>query len=1120
MSLFRSVAVRHASLRALFLGLMLVDSAAAQAPAAGTPRPPVRPDLPLTTDRTVEFTTREATWLSLDLTPDGRTIVFELLGDLYTLPFAGGSATRITDGLAYDAQPRVSPDGQWIAFISDRDGTDNLWVARIDGTQPRKLSSESRFAVLSPAWTPDGKYVIVARRGTPEFRMFHVDGGSGVPLGPPAGSTARPTGSGPAFSPDGRWLYFSRPPAGGGSFPSHQIARRDMVSGEVDVITQAEWAAIRPLVSPDGRLLVYGTRHEAQTGLRVRDLVTGADRWLIWPIQRDEVEGSAASRDLLPGYAFTPDGREIVLTFDGGIHAVNVATGATRPIPFEAQVKLATGPSLRAPYRVGDGPVRARLAQSPRFSPDGRRAVMSILTRLYTIEVPARDTANAAGMRSSPTPRPLTGTDQRAFQPAWSPDGRSVAYVTWEVDGGHIWRINADGSGSPQRLTSIAAFYTDLAWSPDGQRIVALRGNAFMRNQTFSEFGGLRIPLDLVWLPAAGGDVSLVVPARGIGRPHFAGAPDRIYLYANEGLLSMRFDGTDRRTHLRVTGRLAPPTGAPPAASAVLMRPGGGHALALSENQLYLITVPPTGGEAPTVGVGGGGVPVRRVTDIGADYFGWSEDGQEFYWAIGSSIFRRRFDSVVWREPPRDSTRAGQATPPDSARAATDSTAPRAQPPVLDRDRHVQRLDVVLELPRARPSGSIVLRGATVITMRGDERLTRADILVTDNRIVAIGPRGSVRIPAGTREFDVSGKWIVPGFVDPHAHWEFRTRDVLEVHNWSLLANLAYGVTTGLDVQTSTNDYFAYQDLVDAGMTVGQRAFMTGPGVFAGNDFRSQEEVDNYLERYREHYRTPNIKSYMVGTRKQRQWVVNAAKKLGLMPTTEGGRDMKLDVTHAIDGMHGNEHALPVVPLYDDVVQLYARTGIAYTPTLLVSYGGQQGEEWWFQRENPYEDRKLRRFYPPNWLGQLTRRRSGWSVEGEHIFQAIAASAAKVQRAGGLVGVGAHGELQGLGYHWEMWSLALGGMTPREVLRAATLDGARIIGVEQDLGSLEVGKLADLVILDRDPLADIRNTNSVRWVMKNGELYEGETLTRVWPSRQELPRLWWWGAADPPARPR
>jgi hypothetical protein len=353
----------------------------------------------------------------------------------------------------------------------------------------------------------------------------------------------------------------------------------------------------------------------------------------------------------------------------------------------------------------------------------------------------------------------------------------------------------------------------------------------------------------------------------------------------------------------------------------------------------------------------------------------------------------------------------------------------------------------------------------------------------------------------------------VPGFVDTHAHWEFRTHDVLEPQNWSLIANLAYGVTAGLDVQTSTNDYFAYQDLVETGQSIGQRAFMTGPGVFSNNDFQSYEATLAYLKRYKEHYRTRNIKSYMVGNRKQRQWVVQASKELGLMPTTEGGRDMKMDITHAIDGMHGNEHTLPVFPLFKDVVQLFATTKTAYTPTLLVNYGGIIAEEYFYATTEVHDDKKLNRFYPHNVLDDMSRRRRVWARKDEFVFPMAAESAARIQRAGGLVGVGGHGQLQGLGYHWEMWGLAMGGMTPREVLKAATIDGAKIIGFDQDLGSIEAGKLADLVVLDRNPLQDIRNTNSIRYVMKNGELYEGDTLNQVWPVEKELPNFWWWDAA-------
>jgi len=1081
---------------------------AAQAEQKAEPKAEKK-DLPLEPAGKIEFDTDEGTWISLDVTPDGRTIVFELLGDLYTVPIGGGDAARITDGLPFDTQPRVSPDGARVAFISDRDGADNLWIAKIDGTEPRKLSSERQNAVISPAWTPDSQYVIVSQRGTRgiELRMYHVDGGSGLTLGaPPPGEPSGPgPGSGPStpsrlggsMSPDGRYLYIAQATGGtGGGFPRWQIGRMDMQSGDLDVITQAEGSAIRPVVSPDGTRLVYGTRYETQTGLRVRDLETGADRWLVWPVQRDEQEsGSSPSRDTYPGYAFTPDGREIVTTFDGKIQRVNVETGDATVVPFTAKVSLDVGPDLEFPYKIDQGPVRAKLVQDPRPSPDGRRLAFSVLTKLYVLDLPGG------------TPRRLTTGEAWEFKPAWSPDGQWIAYVTWSMQGGHVWKTRADGSGQPQQLTATPAFYTDPVYSPDGSRLVALRGNEYMRTQTFSEFGGLRIPLDLVWLQASGGDVTLVVPTRGLGYPHFASGDGRIYVYSDDGLISLRDDGTDRRTHLKVTGPGRAGAPRPPAADAVLMRPDGKWALASVNNQLWVVAVPPYTGQAATVNVRTPSLPAKRLTDIGADYFWWADEGQTMTWAIGSTFYRRPFDSVDFTpESPEEGGRG-------AGEGAQEAAEPKKEEPKkdpLDLDPTVQAIEITLEFPRATPKGTVVLRRGTVITMRGDEIIRDADIVVTDNRIAAIGRRGRVSIPAGAREVDVRGTYIVPGFVDTHAHWEFRTHDVLEPQNWSLVANLAYGVTAGLDVQTSTNDYFAYADLVETGQAIGERAFMTGPGIFSNNDFQSYAATLAYVTRYKAHYRTRNIKSYMVGNRKQRQWVVQAAKELELMPTTEGGRDLKLDMTHAIDGMHGNEHTLPVVPLYKDVVELFARTKTAYTPTLLVQYGGPIAEEYFYTTTEVHDDPKLNRFYPHNVLDDMSRRRRVWVRQDEFSFDEAAAQAAKIQRAGGLVGVGGHGQLQGLGYHWEMWALAMGGMTPREVLQAATIDGARIIGFDQDLGSLEPGKLADLVVLTRSPLDDIRNTNTIRYVMKNGELYEGDVLTEIWPERKELPAFWWW----------
>src|SRR6267378_1128476 len=426
----------------------------------------------------------------------------------------------------------------------------------------------------------------------------------------------------------------------------------------------------------------------------------------------------------------------------------------------------------------------------------------------------------------------------------------------------------------------------------------------------------------------------------------------------------------------------------------------------------------------------------------------------------------------------------------------------------------IRRTPLHKRLMRRKTKGTIILRGATVGTMKGDEVLKDAEIVIENNRIKSVGEKGSV--PADAKVFDVSSKTIVPGFVDTHAHWTEIRRGILDTQNWAFLANLAYGVTSGLDVQTGTNDMFAYQDLVDTGDIIGLRAFSTGPGVFSDNNFQSTEDVKGVLTKYKKYYGTHNIKSYVVGNRKQRQYMVEASKELEMMPTTEGALDLKLNLTHVIDGFHGNEHTLPITPLYKDVLQMFAQSGIAETPTLIVNYGGPFGEDYFYESTNVHDDVKLNHFTPHRIIDEKTKRRGGWFRKDEFAFPKLAAQMAKLQRAGGLVGVGSHGQLQGLGYHWEMWMLASGGMTPLEVLKCATVNGSKIVGRPEELGSIEPGKLADLVIFDKNPLDDIHNTNTIHWVVKNGEVFEGETLNQVWPEQKKLEPLWFWNNYDVP----
>jgi Tol biopolymer transport system component/imidazolonepropionase-like amidohydrolase len=1039
--------------------------------------------------------------MSVDVSPDGQVLVFDLVGHIYTLPIEGGTAKAITGGLEFDSQPRFSPDGKHIVFVSDHNGANNLWISGTDGSNARRLTSDLHTMFVSPEWTPDGSYIVVSQK-KPEFYksafelwQYDTHGGSGVQITKSnAGDSTPPekwhNALGAACAPDGHSIYYARKFGYFSSevkFPLWQIARRDLRSGEEDVITDEQGSAFRPRLSPDGSKLVYATRRDSDTALRVRDLLTGEDRPLKSPVQPDNQESYFATRDLLPGYAFLPGGREIVLSYGGKLHRLSVETGKDQSIPFTATITRELGPRLSFPARVDEGPVRVHVIQGASISPDGTRLAFSALTRLYLADLP------------SGTPRRVLPAQEGAeFQPAWSPDGKWLAYVSWSNGQGAIWRIGADGTGTPQRLTPVPAYYSEIAWSPDSSRIVALRASTHQVITQADQWGhGVNV-LDLVWIPAAGGNATVIASAAGFSRPHFTEDSDRIYvtltrsqgaLAAEYNLLSLRWDGTDRRRLFAIRGKNLWGAEFSPSVQ-ILLSPDEKRALTVYRSQIYLVDVAQVGAEPAAIDVDSPSSAVARLTTVGADEARWSDHGRTIAWSLGASLFRLPLSDVMSKL---------------DARPASD------QSNGYNWAKSLQAVETGIEIqvPRHRPKGTILFRGARVITMHGDDVLESADLVVEDNRIKYVGPRGSARVGNEAKIIDLSGNTIVPGFIDTHAHWYQIRRGVLDLQNWDFLATLAYGITTGRDPQTLTNDIFPYQELVETGAIFGPRAYSTGPGIFYVNDFQSVDEAADVISRYKHFYGSRMVKSYMVGNRRQRQYVVEAAKRLEMMPTTEGAADMVLDMTHVIDGFSGAEHQFPIHPLYDDVIQLVARSGIFYTPTYIIEgYDGPGTENYYFQTTNVHDDPKVRRFIPHEIIDKKGTRMT-WFRKDEYTNAISAAGAARILRAGGKVCVGGHGEFQGLSFHWELWSLYDGKLTNLEALRAATLCGAEAIGLAQDLGSIEPGKLADLVILTKNPLADIHNTTAIRYVMKDGELFDGDTLDRIWPQPKRLPSQWW-----------
>lgn len=1082
-------------------------------------------ELPLEPERNIKFTTNSGTWISVDVHPDGSTIIFDMMGDLYTIPITGGTATRVTEGMPYDVHPRYSPDGKSIVFISDKSGSDNVWTMDLETKEQKQLTKDNNKYHVAADWSPDGDY-IVGTRGRRNIKPFilHKDGGAG------AGILSKPAGRkliDPAFSADGKYLYFSSRFGAwnyNAQLPQYQILSYNRDNGDTETITTRYGSAFTPTLSNDGKWMVYGSRFEDQTGLVLRNLTNGDERWLAYPVQRDEQE-SIAPLGVLPAMSFTPDSKNLIASYGGKIYSISVTNNTATEIPFTVNVDLDMGPMVAFDYPIDDSEEAfATQIRDAVPSPDGKQLAFTALNRLYVMNLP------------DGTPKRVTKHNFTEAMPTWSPDGKQIAFTTWKPGGGHIYKANASGNARVTQLTNVPGIYSSPAWSYNSNRIAFIKGAAQSYDDAIGPFAA-RAFEELAWIPADGGAITVIDKFKGRGNPHFSKVNDRIYLnHGSKGLISIRWDGTDEKAHLKLTGirtfgssdvfgkdhdeAMLPTneegwrennTASRP--STIKISPDGTHALAKINNDVYSVIIPRLG-TTPSISLAkaeNAAFPARKLTVMGGEFPAWSSDSKKVHWSLGASHFmydlekgKAFADSLKLAKKKEKEAKAAEKKA-DSTKKEEKKDAKKKKTPKFEAEEY----KIKVAYKRAIPKGTTLLKGGRIITMNGNEVIENGDVLIKDSRIVNVGASGSFPVPSGTKTIDVSGKTITPGFVDTHAHmwpnWGIHKNQI-----WIYSANLAYGVTTTRDPQTATTDVLTYADMVDAGMIHGPRVYSTGPGLgFWAYKIESLDHARNVLKQYSEYYNTKTIKMYLVGNRQQRQWVIQACKELKLMPTTEGGLDFKHNMANLMDGYPGHEHSFPIYPIYKDVIQTVAESQMTVTPTLLVSYGGPWAENYFYSRENPYHDKKMQYFTPYRELASKSRRRPGWFMDEEHVFQKHAEFMKDLVDAGGIGGVGSHGQLQGLGFHWELWAVASGGMSNMDALKVATIHGTKAIGLDKDLGTIEAGKIADILIMDKNPLDNLRNTNTLTHVIKNGVVYDANTLDEVAPAEKKAEPFTW-----------
>ncbi|MEM7690070.1 MAG: amidohydrolase family protein [Pseudomonadota bacterium] len=1031
----------------------------------------------------VPITTDEGTWMDVDVSPDGRFIAFTLLGDIYTVPMSGGAATRIAEGMAWEVHPRFSPDGSRIAFTSDRGGGNNIWIMNADGSDKRQLTKESFRLLNQPTWSPDGEFIAAKKHfttqrslGTGEIWMYHVSGGGGVQVVERRNEELQKELGEPIFAPDGKSIYYTRNTTGGNTFIYAQdsnagifaIERHDLDTGEVSTAVDGYGGAVRPAPSPDGKEIAFVRRDKNTSQLWVKDIKSGRERMIYDALDLD-VQETWAVTGVYPNMDWTPDSASIVFWAGGKLNRVDRDGANHAVIPFRVDDTRGMADAPHPVIEVSPDRFTTKMAKFGTLSPDGSRVVFETLGKLYTKSARGRDAA-----------RPMTGDTSDAVElyPAFSRDGSQIAFVRWSDEGlGEIVVANANGANA-RVVSSAPGHYASLAWSPDGTMIAyEKRTGGYLTAPEQSENPG-------IYLQNVGGGDPMMVTRSG-SNPQFGAANDRIYMIGRAGeklaLMSSDLDGEKERTH--ATGSLVNDFRIAP----------DGKTIAFRQNyEVFAMPVIP-GGKPVDVNEDKGPVPITKISDGGADFLGWARGGETLFWSLGPDLKQAQVSDFFASAPKGEGDAKGYETP-DSA------------------------MSMAVTVNKAAPSGTVVITGAKVLTMAAglDTRdagvIENGVIVIEGDRIAAIGAAGEVDVPEGATMVDASGKVVMPGFVDAHHHGPHGTGELVPQQNWSLIQDLALGTTTTHNPSSDASLIFASAERQQAGTLLAPRIFSTGEIVYGAKAPSVYARIDNYDEALAHVRRIKaqggiSIKNYNQPRREQRQMVVRASVEENMLVVAEGGSLFGMDMNLIADGNSTIEHNVPGDVFYEDVLQFFGQSNTNYTPTLVVTYGGLAGDPYWRQATDVY-DHPLMIHTPPKVLLASSGRRVK-APEWAFVDDDAAREAKKISDRGVTVSIGAHGQQPGIGAHWEIWSFARGGFSAVEALKTATIYPAQSLGMEKDVGSLEVGKLADLLVLSADPTANVRDSDKIESVMLGGRMYDAKTMQEV-ATGEGGRRAYWW----------
>lgn len=1002
-------------------------------------------------DYSIELT--EGTWMNVDVSPDGDNIVFDLLGDIYSMPIKGGEASLLRGGMAYEVQPKFSPDGSKILFTSDAGGGDNIWVMNADGSEAKQITKESFRLLNNAAWAPDGTYFVARKHftsqrslGAGEIWMYHIDGGDGFQL------TKRKNDqqdvNEPTFSPDGRYLYYSEDMYPGGYFqynkdPNNQIyviKEYDREKGSSRTIISGPGGAIRPVVSRDGSKIAYIRRVRTESVLYIYDRNSGAHTPITNRLSKDQQEAWAIF-GAYTHFNWTPDDQSIIFWGQGKIWSVNVDTKALSEIPFSVKANHRIQETVKFENKVFEESIELKVLRNLRTSPNSEEALFTAAGYLYAYDFDRKEAKR------------VNNSDDFEFEATYNSSGSMICYVTWDdVNQGAVILQNLS-TGDKQILTKEPGIYRTPAFSPDDSKVVFRKDGGNSHQGYMNSLNPGIYVADL-----KSGDISFV---QSNGEyPVFSADGNRIF-YQTGGFLfgsltkayhSVKVDGTDSKKY--VDSKYAQRFSVSP----------DNKWIAWSELYKVYVAALPMTGQPIHLTSNSTTHPVRLLAKDEGINIHWSSDSKTLNWTMGNNYFSKDL----------------------AAGDDTDAT----------------EIKISLFEPADSPKGIIAFTNGQIITMDGKEVIKNGTVLVEGNKIVAVGPSNTIDIPRSAKLIDLKGKTLMPGFIDVHGHLGNFRYGISPQQQWEYFANLAYGVTTAHDPSSNSEMIFSQSEMIKLGRMVGPRLYSTGTILYgADGDFKavinSLEDARSALRRTKA-YGAFSVKSYNQPRREQRQMVLQAARELEMLVVPEGGSFFYHNMSMVIDGHTGVEHNLPVAPLYKDITKIWSKTKAHNTPTLIVNYGGVNGEFYFYQHENIWEKERLLSFMPRGILDSRARHRTMIPEEeykNGHIL--TSESCKRLTDAGVRINLGAHGQLQGLGAHWELWMFEQGGMTNMEALQAATINGAVYLGMDKEIGSIEPQKLADLVVIDGNPLENIRDSERIVYTMVNGRLYDASTMNEL-----------------------